>query len=512
MIKNRFRGNLRLGFIIFPTVLLAILLMYLPANIPSFAASGFGAHAEEFNIAKGMIIVGMSFTVILFSAVLYAGKRTETYLIWLAILSYTTMIRTAMNTFPFLADYPLLNIFLLGKLQYLGPEHSAINSDLHRVIMAVFVGYLRYRLMKTFFNTRILGHPYFIYAASAALPVFFCAGSPYFLHAIALMYIVMYACELTVLLCSGPEQQNYAAIIVFAWSLTVALRTFDFLCSFGVLPGNYLVISRRFNGIIESFFSTAFFIIACMRFAGKFREADLLNRSLETKIKEKTREKTALVRSLLHNLKTPLFSLSGYADILESSISPSDEASLNYLSKMNRSIEYVSRLLERVFLITQLDDGLVAFQAVPFDLLSIAEKVADATALKAAGRKIRVTADGKSFPCYGDPLYLEMAVQNLADNALDYTSESGNIELSLSSGTDFYRLCVMDDGEGIPPENIDRIFDRYFSDHHGRRNSSGLGLSIAKELIAGQGGTIHAESTPGVRTVFTINIPVDKNS
>lgn len=492
---------------------LMLLAVALFAGIVLFFINGAGisdagsARVEQLNVAKGMIVVGMSASILLFSVVLYGGKRSEKYLLWLAILSYTTMVRTAMNTLPFLADYPVINVLFLGKLPYLGSAYPIINNNLHRLIMLVLVNFLRYRMMKCFFDVRIFGKNYFAFIAVGAAVTLISAFTPAYKMCLALLYILIYACELTVLLRDNSEMNVYVPVIVFALGLTIALRSYDFLCELGFLGGKFEILRNRFNGIIESFSAVAFFIITCLRFADKFRETDELNITLETQIKEKTEQKTALVRSLLHNLKTPLFTLSGYLDIIEATPAGRDAQTAKYIEKMSGSVDYVCSMLDHVFLLTQLDDGRISFQAVPFDFRSLVEKVAETTELKAGERKITVELDAESYPCLADPLYYEQAVQNLADNALNHTSTDGAIAFRLVSDKDSYVLKVSDNGEGISPENIGKVFDRYFSDHHGRRNSSGLGLSISKEIVEQQGGSISVESELGKGTAFTLCIP-----
>ena len=210
---------------------------------------------------------------------------------------------------------------------------------------------------------------------------------------------------------------------------------------------------------------------------------------------------------MLHNLKTPLFSLTGYSDMAAASLEDPEQAQ-HYLAKVSDKAQYVSRLLDRLFLLTQMDAQQVVFQQVPVNLTGLLETIAETTRLKGKEKDIRVslTAQPDAY-CVGDPLYLQQAFQNITDNAVEHTQPGGSLWLSLEGTVDQWVLAFADNGCGIAIEDLPRIFDRYYSNHHGRRSSSGLGLTIAKEIITHHGGSIAVTSQPEKGTVFTVKLP-----
>jgi signal transduction histidine kinase len=113
----------------------------------------------------------------------------------------------------------------------------------------------------------------------------------------------------------------------------------------------------------------------------------------------------------------------------------------------------------------------------------------------------------------GDPDRIEQVIENLVANALRHTPDGGTIEVGAAVVGDSIRLSVVDSGEGIPPEHVPHVFDRFYKVDQARANGatgSGLGLSIAKAIVERHAGTIRVTSASG-RTAFTIQLPQDSN-
>lgn len=467
--------------------------------------------ALQIETAKGLFVVGMSCAILLFSIVLYMGKRTETYLFWLALLTYTTLVRTWDNTMPYVTNFWLTRLLFLGKFSYLGAQYPILNNNLHRLGMCMVVAYLRYRTLECFYDVKIKNIPFFHYISwVAVIPVIFIRTEVGFYLGTMLLYTVNYLCEGYVLVRGYREQPSASWMLAMAWVLTVALRFFDAGCELFLLPRGFLDLQLRLKGIIESFYSVTFFVLACIRFTGKFVEADRLNLELEKRVQLKTREKTEFVRSMIHNLKTPLFSLSGYVDMAQVTANTDVESTQRYLERINNNVTYVQKLMDRVFLVSQLDEGKVTFQPVPFDLKKMLEEIGEATRIKVGEYNIEVQVDVvEQMPCVGDPIYYQQALQNIADNAveqiIDGKKGSSVCIKGYAAGTE-YIVEIQDDGVGILPENQEKIFERYYSNHHGKRTSSGLGLAITKELVERQGGWIRVESIPGLGATFHVGV------
>jgi two-component system phosphate regulon sensor histidine kinase PhoR len=135
------------------------------------------------------------------------------------------------------------------------------------------------------------------------------------------------------------------------------------------------------------------------------------------------------------------------------------------------------------------------------------------TAAKQAGKSLEVEARDGAFRA--DLRNLTLALSNLVDNALKYGKEGGRVTLFGQVEGDACLLEVADDGPGISPEHLPRIFERFYRIDKGRSRElggTGLGLSIAKHVVESHGGTIRAESRIGAGTRFVIRIPVPTGS
>jgi two-component system phosphate regulon sensor histidine kinase PhoR len=145
------------------------------------------------------------------------------------------------------------------------------------------------------------------------------------------------------------------------------------------------------------------------------------------------------------------------------------------------------------------------------DLASLVNAVFGDLASKAKGRHIRLISqvDDKVRIC-ADPVRLEQMLTNLIDNAIKFDRESGCVTVSHESLDDKDLISVQDTGEGILPEHIDRIFERFYRADRARTSDvggTGLGLAIVKHLARLQGGEVGARSALGVGSTFTIELP-----
>lgn len=452
-------------------------------------------------IVSRFVVTGICFCVLLFSAVLYAWKRSETSLFWLTLYAFCMLLRTQ----------DALGIGLIIGTEspvFQALDHFVTTSSIFRLIYLIMSAWLNYQVLLHFLNGCLFGRPIILYIASAALIQFFakCLWGPSL--ALELFYfIILYSCQIACIQkdphLSALEQNTLSS----AWVLTVVFQLFYTLSCNGILPAGDVGLKFHIPPLVSCIYLVAFFILACRRFAIKFQEADDLNAHLESIVQEKTREQSLFIRSMLHNLKTPLFSLTGYADMAADSITRPADAQ-RYLTKVSEKAQYVSHLLDRLFLLMQMDAKQVVFQSIPVQMGELLESVVDAAALKGSEKGIQTSLSTvPNAYCMGDPLYLQQAFQNLADNAVEHLAQNGQLEITLRKTAQLWCIAFTDNGCGIPIEDLPRIFDRYYSNHYGKRSSSGLGLTITKEIIQRHDGTITVASRPEKGTVFTVKLP-----
>jgi signal transduction histidine kinase len=217
-------------------------------------------------------------------------------------------------------------------------------------------------------------------------------------------------------------------------------------------------------------------------------------------------ERRLLVSSIAHDLRTPLFSLRGYLDAIAAGIGDPGER----LQRARAKAQQIDRLVTALF-----DYARADFDNRPrLQTTDLADAVTDATAAfefaaDERGVKLHVTADtGHSVRIDHDGF--ERALANVIDNALRHTPLGGTIEVTCGEDADNVFVRVIDDGPGIPPDLLPRVFEptvRADSTRNSRADGAGLGLAIAARLLRNQGGTIDAANAPPRGAILTLRLP-----
>jgi signal transduction histidine kinase len=234
---------------------------------------------------------------------------------------------------------------------------------------------------------------------------------------------------------------------------------------------------------------------------------------------ERVGQRDAQMRSLLanvsHDLKTPMTSITGYAQSLgDGTAAPGDSARIGDVIK--GEAEHVNRLIGDLLYLAEIDAG---------EVIHVREDVHLATLISRCVRRIEPTARDKSLDITGrvasdlvligaDEEKLERAFSNVLDNAAKFARHGGSIEVGArrEGGSDVL-VEIWNSGEPIPEADLARLFDRFFRSDRARRTAggSGLGLAIAKELVELHGGLITASNREDGVT-FTIRLPAASHS
>ena len=270
--------------------------------------------------------------------------------------------------------------------------------------------------------------------------------------------------------------------------------------------------------------SNLIFLSACSyqifdRFSQKFLEADRLaaavsglNVALEQKVEERTaqlrweqEQKHAMMLNVFHDLRSPIFVLKGRLASLRGATEEDGQS----IAVMKERLHDLERLTEDLFLSAKLESGDIQYDQDLVDLSSLTRAVARDLAPAAAQKGVSLCCDALEAPLYtwGDSFRLQQAAVNLAENAVFYTPAGGSVHLSLRREGDRCLFAVADTGKGIRPEELSKVFDRYYRADQSNKHSSGLGLSIAKEIVTAHRGAIRVESTVGEGSVFTMILP-----
>ena len=202
-----------------------------------------------------------------------------------------------------------------------------------------------------------------------------------------------------------------------------------------------------------------------------------------------------------HELKTPLQSIIGSAELLESGMVRLEDAP-RFVGHIRREAARLVDLIEDIIRLSQLDEG-IAPTMEDVDLLALAQEVKTILEPCAAEKDVRIEVSGQGFPLTGVRRMLQEVIYNLCDNAVKYNVPGGRVQIRVEGR----KLTVSDTGIGIPQEHQDRIFERFYrvdKSHSKASGGTGLGLSIVKHAVAYHNAKITLDSAPGKGTTITI--------
>lgn len=220
---------------------------------------------------------------------------------------------------------------------------------------------------------------------------------------------------------------------------------------------------------------------------------------------QKRKEFTANVS---HELKTPLQSIIGSAELLESGLVSSEDTE-RFIGNIKTEATRLVSLINDIIRLSQLDEEDGPMKE-PVDLNEVAKEVIDVLSVSAGKRNVEIVRNGQQCVINGIRRYLYEIIYNLCDNAIRYNKDGGNVTVELQNKDDNIVLSVGDTGIGIPAEHQSRIFERFYrvdKSHSKETGGTGLGLSIVKHAVAYHGGTIRLDSEIGKGTTINIIFP-----
>jgi len=228
-----------------------------------------------------------------------------------------------------------------------------------------------------------------------------------------------------------------------------------------------------------------------------------------TETKRLERIKKEFVVNVTHELRTPLTAIKGFVETLEEE---GDKKKKNYLRIIKRNTERLTRIVEDLLSLTELEEKEFPLEREEVNLKELAENVFKIFEQEAKEKDLylKLLADEKLPLVRADSFRLEQMFVNLLDNALKYT-EKGGVTVGLKSKESEVIIEVQDTGMGIAAEHLPRIFERFYTVDKARSRKlggSGLGLSIVKHIVLLHGGTIQVKSDLGAGTTFTVTLPV----
>ena len=231
---------------------------------------------------------------------------------------------------------------------------------------------------------------------------------------------------------------------------------------------------------------------------------------LDTTEKEKAEQlRREFSANVSHELKTPLHTISGSAELLANGIVKPEDVP-QFLSRIQSEAKRMTALIDDIIKLSHLDEGAEDMQREDVDLLAVARREANNLAQTAENAEVKLSVSGESAVINGIPQLLDAIVHNLCENAIKYNRPGGFVHVNVRHEGAKALLTVEDNGIGIPLEQQERIFERFYrvdKSHSREVGGTGLGLSIVKHAAALHNAQISVSPVPGKGTTITIAFP-----
>lgn len=216
------------------------------------------------------------------------------------------------------------------------------------------------------------------------------------------------------------------------------------------------------------------------------------------------------VSNISHELRTPLASLKALTETLLEGALDDPPVARRFLQRMETEVDSLSLMVAELLELSRIESGAVPMQMKPVHPAELVQEAVERLRLQTerSGLELQVQVDEDLDPILADPVRLEQVIANLLHNAIKFTPQGGRITIRAGRQAGQALITVSDTGVGIPPEDLHRIFERFFKSDRARGGGgTGLGLAIARHIVEAHGGKIWAESTPGHGSAFHFTIP-----
>ena len=200
----------------------------------------------------------------------------------------------------------------------------------------------------------------------------------------------------------------------------------------------------------------------------------------------------------------------GCSELMENGLVKAEDMP-RFVSRIHSEASRLVTLVDDIIGLSQLDEN-AEFPKEDVDLLALAEEEVGALAATAKDKDIEISVGGEEITVTGVRRLLHEIVYNLCDNALRYTEAGGKVGVTVGKEENEAVITVSDTGIGIPPEDLDRVFERFYRTDKSRSKETGgagLGLSIVKHAVSYLGGRISLDSAQGIGTTFKVYLPKD---
>ena len=236
-----------------------------------------------------------------------------------------------------------------------------------------------------------------------------------------------------------------------------------------------------------------------------------------SKLKEQAAFRKEFLGNLAHELKTPVFSIQGYLLTLLDGGLEDPNVNRSFLERASKSTDRITGILEDLDQITRMETENLRLEIRSFDIVELLKESFETFELIAKEKNYQLLFEKTFTSKYvqADRNKLGQVFTNLIANAISYGKENGTLIVSILDINEHFLLEFKDDGPGIEPHHLSRLFERFYRVEKSRNRNeggSGLGLAIAKHIVESHGQSIQVKSQVGVGTTFVITVEKSKNT
>jgi signal transduction histidine kinase len=227
-------------------------------------------------------------------------------------------------------------------------------------------------------------------------------------------------------------------------------------------------------------------------------------------IRESLRRQREFAADASHELRTPLTVMRTAVEYVERHPEQRIGDMGEVVSDMHDEVDQMTALVGDLLLLARTDSGAVDIERIPLDLADVATDALSSVSALAAAREVRLTLDPSPAPVLGDPQRLRQLVTILADNGISHSPAGEAVTVRIGASGRVAILVVEDEGPGIRPEDLPRVFDRFWRAPDAPADGTGLGLAIAAWIVDRHEGTIEAANRTGGGARFSVRLPLDR--
>lgn len=485
------------------------------------------ANTENINLVLNTLTIGLYILVVIYSFSLFIKKRSERYLLFLGLLALNNILSNLLDS-NILSIIPIFEIRTEGWVKLINMATLFIPIFICMMCIKLFYGSLSGKKPTVFL---VLSSSLAIIIAFLPLEVTLNQGN------LSLYFVRMIVPINFFIIVTAYLQGRCSALTLAGGILFTEAFLFEVLINTGLVDVGVVSVYMNTSQYAYLIFTIIIVINVADKFAQKFNEAEKLgmdleymNKNLEAMVNEKTvdlkssnqeimmlqKQRHNLFLNISHDLRSPLFVIKGYAEAINEGMVKDEKTLSQYLKRIQAKSEYLSRLMEDLFLVARLEDNKIHFNMVVFNIISLMEGVVKDSEERASKKNISISFEPslRELKIDGDKHRIHQVIDNIIGNSIKFTKDNGRIEISVWEEGGKAVIMIQDDGIGIAQEEVAHVFERYYKavKKDNDEESTGLGLFISKQIIEKHGGRIWAESKLSKGTNVMIELQSWSNS